>query len=101
MMVTETKSDNSVTEELTRIFERAKQEAVTLIAEAQAEISPPDLLEVDEVAARLKTNRQAVYRLARTKKLPAVNLGERTLRWTEEVVSSFIAENLVGGSEKE
>ncbi len=64
-------------------------------AEAALEKAPeqcvPRLLKAPAVANLLQTNTQAVYRLAREGKLPAVPLGERTLRWTEESIAEFIA----------
>jgi excisionase family DNA binding protein len=58
--------------------------------EVNQERKAPRLLTARDVAERLQTNTQAVYRLAREGKLPAVPLGERTLRWTEESVADFI-----------
>ncbi|MCU1264610.1 MAG: hypothetical protein JWM21_928 [Acidobacteria bacterium] len=51
---------------------------------------PGQLLRADEVAELLNTNSQVVYRLARTQELPAINLGERMLRFTEVSISDFI-----------
>jgi excisionase family DNA binding protein len=51
---------------------------------------PNRLLNAQEVAKLLNTNAQVVYRLARSQELPAVNLGERMLRFTELSVSEFI-----------
>lgn len=48
------------------------------------------LLNAQEVADLLSTNAQVVYRLARSQELPAVNLGERMLRFSEVSVSEFI-----------
>jgi excisionase family DNA binding protein len=48
------------------------------------------LLNAQEVADLLNTNAQVVYRLARSQELPAVNLGERMLRFSEVSVSEFI-----------
>lgn len=59
-------------------------------AEQDAKPAPP-LLSARDVASRLQTNTQAVYRLAREGKLPAVQLGSRTLRWTDDAVNGFIA----------
>lgn len=71
--------------ELAALFERILSEKET--AEPQA---APPLLTAPDVAARLKINTQAVYRLARAGKLPAVQIGTRTRRWTENVVCEFI-----------
>ncbi|MGI8656896.1 MAG: helix-turn-helix transcriptional regulator [Pyrinomonadaceae bacterium] len=58
--------------------------------EQQTAPAAPPLLIARDVAARLQINTQAVYRLEREGKLPAVLLGQRTKRWTEDVVSEFI-----------
>ncbi len=60
--------------------------------EAQASPGAPRLLTARDVAQRLQTNVQAVYRLAREGELPPVVLGARSYRWTEQVVSAFIAQ---------
>lgn len=54
-------------------------------------LAAPTLLTARDVARCLQTNTQAVYRLAREGKLPAVKLSTRTLRWTEDSVTAFIA----------
>lgn len=59
--------------------------------EAVAQPAAPALLNARDVAHRLQTSTQAVYRLAREGKLPAVKLSPRTLRWTEDAVSAFVA----------
>jgi len=51
----------------------------------------PPLLTAQEVADVLKTNAQVVYRLARDRELPAVNLGQRMLRFTEASVHEFVS----------
>jgi len=51
----------------------------------------PSLLTARDVAKRLQVNTQTVYRLAREGKLPAVQLGTRTHRWTEDTVNNFIS----------
>lgn len=56
----------------------------------------PRLLTAPEVAEVLKTNTQAVYRLARNRELPAVNLGQRMLRFTEASVYEFVRRGGVG-----
>jgi len=48
------------------------------------------LLTAQEVADILKTNTQVVYRLARSRDLPAVSLGQRMLRFTEASVHEFV-----------
>ncbi len=53
----------------------------------------PPLLTAHDVAARLQTNEQAVYRLAREGELPAVQTGQRAKRWTENAVNDFIRRN--------
>lgn len=53
-------------------------------------VKPSRLLSAQDVAELLNTNIQVVYRLARNKDLPAVNLGERMLRFSEVSVSEFI-----------
>ena len=64
------------------------------LAQSQAEEAAPaepSLLTARDVAARLQTNVQAVYRLARDGRLsPDVVLGPRTYRWTEHTVAAFI-----------
>jgi predicted DNA-binding transcriptional regulator AlpA len=63
-----------------------------ILSEREAAHVPaaPALLTARDVAHCLQTNTQAVYRLAREGKLPAVKLNPRTLRWTEDAVSAFI-----------
>jgi excisionase family DNA binding protein len=56
----------------------------------------PQLLTAQEVAELLKTNAQVVYRLARNRELPSVNLGERMLRFTEASVYEFVRRGGVG-----
>ena len=56
----------------------------------------PRLLTAQEVADVLKTNTQVVYRLARNRELPAVNLGQRVLRFTEASVYEFVRRGGVG-----
>jgi len=56
----------------------------------------PRLLTAQEVADVLKTNAQVVYRLARNRELPAVNLGQRMLRFTEASVDEFVRRGGVG-----
>src|SRR5258706_13211612 len=56
----------------------------------------PRLLTAQEVADVLKTNTQVVYRLARNRELPAINLGQRMLRFTEASVYEFVRRGGVG-----
>lgn len=72
--------------ELTGLIERLLSER-----EATAHSAPP-LLTAHDVAHRLQTNTQTIYRLAREGKLPAVKLSPRAYRWTEDIVSAFIAQ---------
>lgn len=72
--------------ELTGLIERILSER-----EAAPPTIAPSLLTAPDVACLLQTNTQAVYRLAREGKLPAVKLSPRTLRWTEDAVLAFIA----------
>jgi len=75
-------------------LEKLSAEIARLISEIEPEQqtapAAPPLLIARDVAARLQTNTQAVYRLERKGKLPAVQLGQRTKRWTEDVVNKFI-----------
>jgi excisionase family DNA binding protein len=57
------------------------------------------LLTAQEVAALLKTKTQVVYRLARNKELPVVNLGQRMMRFTEVSVHEFVARGGVCGEQ--
>jgi predicted DNA-binding transcriptional regulator AlpA len=74
------------------VIEKLLAEVARLVAEKEesAVNVAPSLLKACDVAARLQINTQAVYRLARDGRLPAVELGQRTKRWTEDVVSAFI-----------
>lgn len=76
--------------------EKLAADIMRLIAErtpAESPVDAPRLLTARDVAERLQTNAQAVYRLARDGRLPAVVLGTRSYRWTEQVVTDFIARN--------
>ena len=57
-----------------------------------------EVLVVDEVAAILRVDRQRVYELVRTNKIPVIRLGERQYRFSAEAVKRWL-EN--GGSDKE
>jgi excisionase family DNA binding protein len=74
--------------------EKLAADIARLIAEREPEQLPaataPPLLTARAVAARLQTNVQAVYRLAREGELPPVVLGTRSYRWTEDTVAAFI-----------
>lgn len=81
-------------EKLSVIVVQAVRDALAQ-AETEEAQGPPDaprLLTARDVAQRLQTNTQAVYRLAREGTLPAVVLGTRSYRWTEQVVAEFIAQ---------
>jgi excisionase family DNA binding protein len=87
-------------EKLSAIISAAVREA---IARADVEepgpeqIREPRLLTARQVADRLQVNTQAVYRLTREGKLPAVKLSERTLRWSEKIIGDFVARGGVDG----
>ena len=61
-----------------------------LKTDSAAPADTPSLLTATDVAERLQTNVQTVYRLAREGKLPAVQTGQRAKRWTENSVNEFI-----------
>lgn len=83
--------ESGVADRIAEIFDRAKAEALALLGNAAPVIeADARLLSARDVAQRLQTNKQAVYRLAREGKLPAVKVSARCLRWTEETVSAFI-----------
>jgi len=75
--------------------EKLGADIARLLAERATEPSPspdaPPLLTAADVARKLQINRQAVYRLAREGILPAVVLGVRSYRWTEQTVVDFIS----------
>jgi excisionase family DNA binding protein len=82
---------DDLAEEISFIFERARQEAVSLILQkGETKVDAPPLLTARDVAARLQTNTQTIYRLAREGKLPTVPISTRTRRWTEDAVEAFI-----------
>lgn len=84
--------DAGVADRIAEIFDRAKAEALALVSDAAPRPETDErLLRAGDVASRLQTNTQAVYRLAREGLLPAVRLSARRLRWTEEAVLSFIS----------
>ena len=75
--------------------EKLGADIARLLAERATEQSPspdaPPLLTADDVGRKLQINRQAVYRLAREGVLPAVVLGVRSYRWTEQAVIDFVS----------
>jgi predicted DNA-binding transcriptional regulator AlpA len=84
--------DAGVAERIAEIFDRAKAEALALVSNAVPSVDAgTGLLCAQDVARRLQTSTQAVYRLSREGSLPAVRLSARRLRWTEEAVLSFIS----------
>lgn len=46
-------------------------------------MDPDDLLTVDDVARRLRTGREKVYRLIHTGQLPATKIGRYRIRWAD------------------
>lgn len=85
--------DSITSAKIVSLFDRAKREAIELVEKESPRVtSAAQLLTAKDVAARLQTNTQAVYRLQREGKLPGVKLGQRTLRWTDDVVREFIAQ---------
>jgi excisionase family DNA binding protein len=61
----------------------------------QSGAADSELLTADQVARMLNySNRHAVYKLKREKKLNAVNLGDRTLRFTRAEVERFIQDRV-------
>lgn len=56
------------------------------------------ILVAEEVAEILRVDKQRIYEMVRTKKLPFILLGERQYRFSKEAVMKWI-EN--GGSRKE
>jgi predicted DNA-binding transcriptional regulator AlpA len=86
--------DAGIADRIAEIFDRAKAEALALLSDAVPSVEAgAGLLCARDVARRLQTNTQAVYRLAREGRLPAVKISTRSYRWTEEVVSAFIQAN--------
>jgi excisionase family DNA binding protein len=78
-------------EKLSEVVAQAVRDALAQAeAEEMAASAAPRLLTAPQVADRLQTNVQAIYRLAREGSLPAVVLGTRSYRWTEHVVTDFI-----------
>jgi excisionase family DNA binding protein len=59
-----------------------------MTAPAVMQLGPP-LLTAEQVAAHLTCSVELVYKLRRTRKLPAVRLGA-VYRWRPEVVRAFL-----------
>ena len=55
------------------------------------------LLTVTEVSEILRVKPARVYELTREKKLPAILLGERQYRWSENAIGNYI---LFGGNQE-
>jgi excisionase family DNA binding protein len=53
------------------------------------------LLIADEVAELLRVDKQRVYELVRTRKIPVIKIGERQYRFSVDAVNAWIA---TGGS---
>ncbi|HMO82319.1 MAG TPA: helix-turn-helix domain-containing protein [Pyrinomonadaceae bacterium] len=56
------------------------------------------LLVADEVAELLRVDRQRVYELVRTRKIPVIRLGERQYRFSADAVSRWLED---GGAIRE
>ena|SRR2546421_10210144 len=80
------------TEKLSALVAQVVRDALIQAETEEASTTPaPSLLTARDVAQRLQTNTQAIYRLARDGKLPPdVVLGTRSYRWTEHTVDQFI-----------
>jgi len=48
------------------------------------------LLKVDEVATLLQVDRQRVYELVRTNKIPVVKIGERQYRFSKSAIEAWL-----------
>ncbi len=84
--------DSGITDGIAKILDKAKSDLLALLSDAPVpKESAAPLLTARDIAKRLQVNTQAVYRLAREGKLPAVKLGSRTLRWSEDVVMEFVS----------
>lgn len=55
------------------------------------------VLVADEVAELLRVDKQRVYELVRTRKIPVIRLGERQYRFSSEAVRRWVED---GGSAK-
>jgi len=79
----------SIEEQFEEIVRRVVREELALRSDAQ----DIELLTADQVARLLNfKDRHAVYKLRREKKLRAVSLGDKTLRFSKEEVRRFIQE---------
>jgi excisionase family DNA binding protein len=56
------------------------------------------ILVADEVAALLRVDKQRVYELARTNRIPVIRLGERQYRFSAQAIELFLQG---GGTEKD
>ena len=56
-----------------------------------------EILVVDEVAELLRVDRQRVYELVRTHRIPVIRLGERQYRFAAAAIEKWISD---GGSKK-
>lgn len=57
-----------------------------------------EILVADEVAELLRVDRQRVYELVRTQKIPVIRLGERQYRFSAVAIDEWLAD---GGSNLE
>lgn len=57
-----------------------------------------EILVADEVAELLRVDRQRVYELVRTQKIPVIRLGERQYRFSAAAIDEWLAD---GGSNLE
>lgn len=55
---------------------------------------PPDLLTVEEVAAKLRVNPRTVYRAIEKKQLPAIRVG-RLLRISKDALYTYIGRTTI------
>lgn len=56
------------------------------------------ILVADEVAEILRVDRQRIYELVRTNKIPVIRLGERQYRFSAQAIEQFLHG---GGTQKE
>jgi excisionase family DNA binding protein len=57
-----------------------------------------DILVAEEVAQLLRVDKQRIYELVRTRKLPFILIGERQYRFSAKAVQDWLT---AGGSEKQ
>jgi excisionase family DNA binding protein len=57
-----------------------------------------DILVADELAELLRVDKQRIYELARTNRIPVIRLGDRQYRFSAQEIQRWLAE---GGSQKE